>query len=124
MRNIRYYSALLVEDGAGMLDAANELLRVGRRGLAIRAFQNVALFADRPNMAASAQAAAAALVELELESGLAAFDVSRFSDFVALTAREKEVGKLAAEGFSNQVIVDRLVLSVRTVETHMRRIMR
>ena len=40
-----------------------------------------------------------------------------------LTAREREVLQLMAEGRSNQGIVDRLYLSLKTVETHVRRIL-
>jgi ATP/maltotriose-dependent transcriptional regulator MalT len=37
----------------------------------------------------------------------------------ALTSREKEVARLAAQGLSNQVIAHQLFLSVRTVEAHL-----
>jgi DNA-binding NarL/FixJ family response regulator len=40
-----------------------------------------------------------------------------------LTAREREVLQLAAEGKSNQAIADQLVLSVKTVEAHKAHIM-
>ena len=40
-----------------------------------------------------------------------------------LTAREREVLQLMAEGRSNQGVVDRLYLSPKTVETHVRRIL-
>jgi two-component system, NarL family, response regulator NreC len=36
----------------------------------------------------------------------------------ALTAREDEVLRLLAEGYTNQEIADRLIISVKTVETH------
>jgi DNA-binding CsgD family transcriptional regulator len=36
-----------------------------------------------------------------------------------LTSREEEVARLADRGMSNQAIADRLVVSVRTVETHL-----
>jgi len=35
-----------------------------------------------------------------------------------LTPREKEILKLVAEGYSNQIIADKLFISVRTVESH------
>jgi DNA-binding NarL/FixJ family response regulator len=40
-----------------------------------------------------------------------------------LTAREREILRLYAEGFSNQEISDKLNISVRTVETHKNNIM-
>jgi two-component system response regulator NreC len=35
-----------------------------------------------------------------------------------LTAREEEVLRLLAEGYTNQEVADRLIISVKTVETH------
>jgi len=45
------------------------------------------------------------------------------SAFLALTEREREVLGLVAQGFTNQEIADRLVVSVKTVETHRAHIM-
>ena len=41
------------------------------------------------------------------------------SDVAALSAREREVLHLAAEGLSNEEVAQRLSLSVRTVERHL-----
>lgn len=40
-----------------------------------------------------------------------------------LTSRESEILKLVAEGYSNQLIADKLYISVRTVESHKNHIM-
>ena len=44
-------------------------------------------------------------------------------EFEALTSREKEVLKLTAEGFTNQEIAEKLVISPKTVDTYRQRIM-
>ena len=41
----------------------------------------------------------------------------------ALTARESQLVQLASQGISNADVVERLVLSVRTVESHLYRAM-
>ena len=43
--------------------------------------------------------------------------------YLALTEREREVLGLAAQGFTNQEIADKLIISVKTVETHRAHIM-
>jgi LuxR family maltose regulon positive regulatory protein len=44
------------------------------------------------------------------------------NDCSNLSAREKEVLALIAEGFSNQEIADQLFISLHTVKTHARKI--
>lgn len=48
---------------------------------------------------------------------------SKGSDIVALTERETEVLILIAQGYSNQEIAEKLVLSERTVHSHVNRIL-
>jgi DNA-binding NarL/FixJ family response regulator len=43
--------------------------------------------------------------------------------YLALTEREREVLRLVAEGHTNQEIADRLIVSVKTVETHRAHVM-
>jgi DNA-binding NarL/FixJ family response regulator len=51
-------------------------------------------------------------------------DIAPLSAPPAITAREIEVLRLLAAGLSDQAIADRLFLSVRTVESHVRKINR
>lgn len=44
-------------------------------------------------------------------------------EYETLTSREKEVLKLTAEGFTNQEIAEKLVISPKTVDTYRQRIM-
>ncbi|HJX44134.1 MAG TPA: helix-turn-helix transcriptional regulator, partial [Geodermatophilus sp.] len=54
-----------------------------------------------------------------LECGLTQGSALDVLPLPALTAREQEVARLATAGLSNQAIADQLVVSVRTVETHL-----
>jgi DNA-binding NarL/FixJ family response regulator len=54
-------------------------------------------------------------------AALAAEPVASDRPASALTAREAEVARLAAEGLTNREIAERLVVSLRTVENHLHR---
>ena len=53
---------------------------------------------------------------------MAAGDQQRRRDYDGLTARERDVARLVVLGHTSREIAERLVLSVRTVETHRARI--
>ena len=56
--------------------------------------------------------------------GLTSLPFTRDPGVVRLSERESEIAGLAAAGASNRQIADSLVLSVRTVETHLQRVYR
>ncbi|QNE37180.1 helix-turn-helix transcriptional regulator [Leifsonia shinshuensis] len=61
---------------------------------------------------------------LQCPTGEATDSGGFFSTPIALTDREREITRLVAAGLSNPEIASRLVLSVRTVESHVSRVMR
>lgn len=108
-----------------MLAAGEELAVQERRGMAMVAFRTAA---DGFAQAGDQVSADHARERFEaLREGLAAepYDIARFKTVVVdLTVREREVASMAASGMTNQQIADALTLSVRTVETHLHRLMR
>lgn len=101
-------------------DLARDVLRAGARGYLLRAdaAENIvaaveALSQHRPYLTWSATQA---VLDAFLAHGAEAKSAGRPSGL--LTAREREVLQLLAEGRSNGAIAARLLISVNTVETH------
>lgn len=124
----RHIEAAAGEDPEALLAVGRELQQVGYRGAARHAFgQARALFLGQ-RMSARARVAGEALDALHIraatapENPLPATDPSmtspETSPVVTLTERELEVCRLVTEGLTNVQISQRLVLSVRTVESH------
>ncbi|WP_313813447.1 LuxR C-terminal-related transcriptional regulator [Glutamicibacter sp.] len=120
-----YVEGLAYKDAELILKTAPRLLATGRVGIAINAYNEAAaLYAKlgKPDESESARNEALGLIST-LPPGT--YDTARFCGIgVALTKRELQLAQLAASGWTNAQIADELVLSVRTVESHLRRAMK
>ena len=117
--------AAAAHDGARLLDAAGEFERIGALRYATEAAADAASAFAQAGRQDSARRAAARSRELfgrGQDGTLPAIDgVDR--EAVELTPREEQLVDLASRGLSNAEIADQLVLSVRTVESHLYRAM-
>jgi DNA-binding CsgD family transcriptional regulator len=113
------------QDVDGILALVPRLTESGRPGLGVVAHRLAAEWLHSEGAPERARQ-----VELAKESYVAGlsvrtYDATRFfATAINLTEREREISNLVASGLTNPQIAARLVLSVRTVESHLHRIMR
>lgn len=121
-----YIDALSEEDPDQMLTAARTLQASGRIALAIAAYRAATdLYggAERPEEARLAREESDALLGSDAGKYYRSLHTSAAAS-KTLSEREKQVARYAADGLSNPEIAEILVLSVRTVESHMYRVLR
>ena len=118
------HARALVRRDAGALDAVS--VRFAELGLLLVAAESANSAADAHRRALDQRAANAAQVMSRTLAGrcegASTPGLVAVSSLVALTAREREIGTLAAAGLASREIAERLFLSPRTVENHLQNV--
>jgi DNA-binding CsgD family transcriptional regulator len=113
------------DDGAALVQVVEAFTELGAVRYAAEASAHAADAFARHGREDSARRAAVRVRELHaLGSGAPVPTMTELDNAaVSLTARERQLTQLAAQGLSNVEMAERLVLSVRTVESHLYRAM-
>jgi DNA-binding CsgD family transcriptional regulator len=117
--------ALARRDGHALLAVADEFAAIGARRCGMQAAVHAgAIFVEAGRQDSARRAATRARELHEPDQGTEPPEIDGVDGTaVSLTARESQLVSFARQGLSNPEIADRLVLSVRTVETHLYRAM-
>lgn len=106
-------------DPVGVAAAGERFAELGARVLGAEALSSAARLYDERGNTAAARKAETRAQELLIASPRAKTPLLGALKHQALTQRELHVARLAAAGLTNSQIASRLVVSVRTVESHL-----
>jgi DNA-binding CsgD family transcriptional regulator len=122
---VAHSAALAARDGVALLAVADEFERIGTRRYATEAAADAARAFVRAGRQYSARRAAARSRELFIDDqrGVQPAIDGLTGPAVELSPREAQLVELAKQGLTNAQIAERLVLSTRTVESHLYRAM-
>ncbi|SNS49975.1 regulatory protein, luxR family [Geodermatophilus pulveris] len=112
-------TAAVADSAEGLDRASSRFEQTGALLFAADAATEAASAYERRGERRAAAAARLRAATLAHECGLTQTPALEALSLPGLTAREREVARLAGAGMRNQAIADRLVVSVRTVESHL-----
>lgn len=120
----RFAAALRDSDAVELTSVSNDFERMGDLVAAVDAAAHAALAYRRNDRRGSALGCAARAEALAAQCGGATTPALRqATEPLPLTDREREIALLIGHGLSNRAVAERLVLSLRTVESHIYRAM-
>ena len=123
--HLNYLEAQAARDPDAMTAVVPRLKKTGRPGQAVAAYQLAEGWLRRAGRTVEARAVRAERATYLDSLDGREYDTSPFlSTPIRLTDRELEIGRLVSIGQTNREIAAQLVLSVRTVESHLHRLAR